>query len=482
MASIIRVKRSTGATAPSTINYGELAVTMTNGTQANGGGRLYVGNNDNPDSNPISIGGKYYTDMMSTTPGTVAGGANANGSTLSNGFIPILDVSSAGSPGLNATGLGAGTADASMPRVDQWNVDNLTIDGNTIYSNDSTNNDINFVTNGSPGSNGHIVINDDTKLSFGANKDASIEYDEDGTDKVQVTGKAWVYNSGIEIVGGTVIDNIGISSNVISTKTGGGNTLYLDPYPDGLSSDGLVVVKGSLQVDGTTTTVNSTNATVNDPVMVIGDVTSVRTVTATVGSGTSAITLDGIVGVNTGDTITGSSALPGAGTTTIAYYGTAAGISTVYITGQTTAGITTTTQLTITHGYDTNTDRGIAYNYNTSSGISNNKTGFFGMNDSAGESNTNVPERSWTFIPDATVTGNVAAGVRGFLDVKGIYYQGATSGSGDWWSSGAAYFDSTGKLTSTSNPAAGISTSNYILTTNASGIPVWTTTIDGGQF
>ena len=80
------------------------------------------------------------------------------------------------------------------------------------------------------------------------------------------------------------------------------------------------------------------------------------------------------------------------------------------------------------------------------------------------ESNTNVPQRSWTFIPDATVTGNVAAGVRGFLDVKGIYYQGATSGSGDWWSSGAAYFDANGKLTSTSNPAAGISTSNYILT------------------
>ena len=90
MASIIRVKRSTGATAPSSINYGELAVTMTNGTQANGGGRLYVGNNDNPDSNPIMIGGKYYTDMMQNTPGTVAGGANANGSTLSNGFIPSL--------------------------------------------------------------------------------------------------------------------------------------------------------------------------------------------------------------------------------------------------------------------------------------------------------------------------------------------------------------------------------------------------------
>ena len=30
--------------------------------------------------------------------------------------------------------------------------------------------------------------------------------------------------------------------------------------------------------------------------------------------------------------------------------------------------------------------------------------------------------------------------------------------------------------------AAGITTSNYELTTNAAGIPKWTTTIDGGSF
>ena len=45
MASIIRVKRSTGNAAPSTINYGELAVTIANGTQGNKGGRLFVGDN-----------------------------------------------------------------------------------------------------------------------------------------------------------------------------------------------------------------------------------------------------------------------------------------------------------------------------------------------------------------------------------------------------------------------------------------------------
>ena len=63
MASIIRVKRSTGNAAPSTINYGELAVTIANGTQGNLGSRLFVGDNTNPDPNPIVIGGKYFTDI-----------------------------------------------------------------------------------------------------------------------------------------------------------------------------------------------------------------------------------------------------------------------------------------------------------------------------------------------------------------------------------------------------------------------------------
>ena len=47
--------------------------------------------------------------------------------------------------------------------------------------------------------------------------------------------------------GGFNVDNIGISSNVIRTRSGGGNTLFIDPYPDGLDSDGMVIIKGSLQ-------------------------------------------------------------------------------------------------------------------------------------------------------------------------------------------------------------------------------------------
>ena len=337
---------------------------------------------------------------------------------------------------------------------------------------DSNDGDINLYTNGS----GHVVIPDDKKFTFGTSKDSSIEYDENGTDIVQVTGADWVFNNALQISGGVSIDNVGISSNIISTLSGGGNTLYIDPYPDGLSSEGVVIVKGSLQVDGTTTTVNSTTSTLNDPIMNIGDVTSELTImTYDVASGVSTMTVDKTVGINTGDIIS-ATGLPNSGVTTVTAYNSTTKV--VTFTGTTTAGISTGSQITVTHAYDTNTDRGISFNYNESSGTAANKTGFFGYNDSAGE-NSNAPARSLTYIPDSTITANVVAGTRGFLDIKGIYFQ---SGDFDAVGNGIVYFDTTGKMVGAASTNAGISTSNFVLTTNAAGIPKWTTTLDGGTF
>ena len=273
-------------------------------------------------------------------------------------------------------------------------------------------------------------------------------------------------------IGGAIIDNIGISSNVISTKSGGGNILYIDPYPDGLSNEGTVVIKGDLQIDGTTTTVNSNTVSANEVIFNIGDVTSVRTIVSTVGIGTTQISLDSVVGINTGDVVdnAGITGLPASsGDRTIVAYNT--GTKIVSIAGTTTAGISSTTQLTLTHAFDTNTDRGISFNYNTSSGIANNKKGFFGYKDSTG---------NFTYIPDATITGSVVTGTKGTLDVGSLLLNFASSGIS---TRGSAFFDSNGKLVSTNTPEVGYaSTSNYILTTDASNVPVWTDTIDGGQF
>ena len=450
MASIIRVKRSTGTTAPGTLTFGELGLTIGVGNHGNKGGRLFAGDNS---GNPQEIGGRYFTDLLSIAPGLVAG--QANPTTAANGFVAVLD---------------------QNRKVDEWNVDNLTLDGNTFSS---TNTDGDLIFN--PGGSGEVMVPDDTKLGFGGGSDgtgtadATIEYDEDGTDKVVVSGASWQFNCGIGITGGTTIDNIQIKTDTIASTSG--NVMYIDPFPDGLSSEGLLVVKGSLQVDGTTTTVNSTNATLNDPVMHIGDVTSKKTVTATIASGVSTATLDSVVGINTGDILTATS-INASGVATVSSYNTSTKV--VTFSGTTSAGIATETQITVTHAFDTNTDRGISFAYNTGTGSANNKTGFFGYIDE-GSTNTlsNAPDRSWTYIPEATVTSNNATGVRGFLDVKGLYFQSSDYASGG---NGIMYFDTTGKSVVSAGTTAGITTSNFVLTTNAAGIPKWTNTLDGGTF
>ena len=203
---------------------------------------------------------------------------------------------------------------------------------------------------------------------------------------------------------------------------------------------------------------------------------------AVANSGATSITLDSVVGISVGDDISGTTAFTSTGGLTTAITAVNTGAKTVSFTSGLSSGIGTDLQVTITHAKDTNTDKGISFNYNTGVGTANNKKGFFGYLDTAPSATSDAPARSWTFVPDATITNDVVTGTRGFLDVRGIYYQGTSSGAGDWYSSGAAYFDGNGKLTSTVNPAGGITTSNYILTTDTNGIPTWTTTIDGGEF
>ena len=93
-----------------------------------------------------------------------------------------------------ATNSGLGGAESL--KVDQWNVDNLRIDGNVISSTD-TDGDINSRSSWS----GEVHIPDDTFLSFGDDKDGKIEYDENGTNVMQVTGAPWEWNTAITVTG-----------------------------------------------------------------------------------------------------------------------------------------------------------------------------------------------------------------------------------------------------------------------------------------
>ena len=108
MATVIKIKKSTGATAPTALGNGEMGYTQATGTSANGGERLYIGagTESGGEADHIDIiGGKYYTDILATTAGT-----------LTADTVVIPD---------------------SNKKMDNWIVDNIDINGNTISTTDS---------------------------------------------------------------------------------------------------------------------------------------------------------------------------------------------------------------------------------------------------------------------------------------------------------------------------------------------------------
>ena len=452
MASIIRIKRSSGTAKPSSLNWGEMAYVT--GIGSFGGvnqykDRVFLGD-DGSNVNPVA--GHFYTSMMEHSPGNLTGVTNSRNS--DGGIVAILD---------------------SNRKIDEWSVDDLKLNGN-VLSSETTDSDIIINPNGA----GDIMVPDDTKLGFGggsdgaAAPDATIEYDENGTDQLTFAGAdvrinvatqstskdtgALIVEGGVGVeknltVGGNLISgggasllgNIRIENNIIASLAGAGNKIFIDPYPDGLSNEGDVIIKGNLQVDGTTTTVNSTATTVNDPIMMVGDVTSTRTVMTAVSSGDSTVVVDQVTGIAVNDTLLHAS-FSASGITTVTAINT--GTKTLTFQGTAIAGISTQTEITVTHATDTNTDRGLGFSYNVGVGTANTKDGFFGLDDSSIASNTagtgnhgthGDNSRRWTYVPDATIASSVVTGTKGFLDIKGIYYQ-----SGNFSSGGAVWFDSTG--------------------------------------
>ena len=67
--NVIKIKRSTGNSAPSSLNAGELAFTGGAGSQGNNGQRIFIG--DPANSNAVTvIGGNYFTNLMDHVHGT----------------------------------------------------------------------------------------------------------------------------------------------------------------------------------------------------------------------------------------------------------------------------------------------------------------------------------------------------------------------------------------------------------------------------
>jgi hypothetical protein len=264
-----------------------------------------------------------------------------------------------------------------------------------------------------------------------------------------------------------------IIGSTIYSDNNSAQTITIDPFPAGGDAGGNVVVRGNLQVAGTTTTVNSTQMTINDPVFTLGDSISEKTVKTAANSGQANVVLDSVDGLNAGDVVSGNAAVPSG--TTISSINT--GTKTITLSANLTGGLAASANeavvaLTFTQGADDNQDRGIEFKYYNGS----LKQGFFGY-DESGTSEGGSTTYYFTYIPDATNTAQVFSGT-----VGKAYFDTVKLEIGN--TSGVPFFDQFKRLTTTATPgSADITTSDKILTTNgATGVPVWTTTLDGGTY
>ena len=130
---------------------------------------------------------------------------------------------------------------------------------------------------------------------------------------VNFAGAANIINMGTNA---TTLDlgYIRIKGNTISTDSNSATELIIDPFPDSGDAGGDVIIRGNLQVAGTTTTVNSTEMSVNDPLFTVGDSVSSKTVQSAASSGQNTLVIDNPSSVVEGATITAGSGLAG-GTT-----------------------------------------------------------------------------------------------------------------------------------------------------------------------
>ena len=389
MATVIQIKRSTGASAPgvSDLAEGELAYVQ---DRSNDGAsaKLYIESVDSGGNAAIhEVGGKFYTDIVDGASATPADFLVGNGST-SGGTLKILEDTDNGSNfvGLKAPDTIASNFTLTLPTADGTNGQVLGTNGSGVLSFVSTTSSIAGAsdTNISSASSGQILVHDGSDsfdnvsvsgdatlasngaLTIAANavQVGNIDFfvDEDNmasNSDVKVPSqqsvKAYVDSqltaqdvdfAGDSGTGAVDLDSqsltIAGTANEIETSASG-QTLTVG-LPNNVTVGNNLTVTGNLTVNGTTTTVNSTTTTVDDPVFTLG-----------------------------GDSAPGS---------------------------------------------DDNKDRGIEFRYHNGSAA---KVGFFGFDDSTSK---------FTFIADATNTSEVFSGSAGDVAFGGISASGlALSGS-----------------------------------------------------
>ena len=271
MASIIRIKRSSTNGNPSTLGAGELAYSALTGTVSNGGDRLYIGigsETAGDAANHFVIGGKYFTDMLDQTPGTL---------TATSAIVVDSD-----------------------SKIDNLKVDNLDLNGNTISSTDTNGNIVldpagtGYVT--ITGTNG-IVIPVGTDGQRGPTVQGTIRYNTDSSSFEGYSGATWGSLGGVKSVDGltyiTAESSPGASDDTLNFVTNGTQALSVDT-----DSIDIATKITTINVNATTASTTSTSGAlvVDGGVGIAGNLN----VGGDIGI-TGAIALDSDVAINGGD-------------------------------------------------------------------------------------------------------------------------------------------------------------------------------------
>ena len=326
MAALTRIKHltSSGTTAPSSLlKTGEIAYTYGSGTQANGGGRVYIGvgaESGGIASGQEVVGGKYFTDLLD----------HAHGTTTANSALIVdsakhVDVLNIGSLALEASGgsgqvvtaistdtsLGGGSAANSnlatqlaiKTYVDaQITAQDLDFQGDTggalsidldseTFTIAGTANEIETA-----GSGNTITIGLPTNVDITGDLDvatldvatsaeiASAKIEDLTNNRVVIVGTGGeLEDDGNFVFDGTSL-NIGTGNFTVAQATGNtvvggtlqvnGNVTLGDSSSDTVQTQGNLTVGGNLTVQGTTTSVNSTQTTLTDPMIELAKDTS----------------------------------------------------------------------------------------------------------------------------------------------------------------------------------------------------------------
>lgn len=248
------------------LKSGELAYTYASADSA-GGERLFIGAGGNESDNGYAtaihtIGGKYYTDMLNHPKGDIVASKalvvdgqrklegqldidnlrfDANTIITTSGALVLSGNNS--TVGFNNNRLTTISDPTSAQDAATKNyVDTLTtldIDGDAVIS-----------------GTGNLTTGDRFQVRGGANINTTLQDQPDGT-RIKVH-----LDSDVSGLSSLEVDNLRLNAYTLSTTTG---NLTLAPQ------SGYVYVSGNLQVNGTTTTINSTELTINDKNIQIAD-------------------------------------------------------------------------------------------------------------------------------------------------------------------------------------------------------------------